>query len=396
MSRRFLFRLHRWLGLALAVPLGLLALTGALLAWEEEIDALLNPAWYRLEARAPLPVFELLERIRPQLPGARLPATLPLEVRAGHPYRLAVEGRDGPVQHLFDPADGRLLGRRSLGQIEFSAAGLMPAVLALHRHLLVPPGPWREPVVQLLGAVALLWGAVLLCGLLAVLPRGGAGWWRRFGVAWRLRPGAAPARREPELHRAGGLWLLLPSLVFAVSGVMFNLQQEVFRPVMAALGLPLPDTGLKRPPLPEPLRQPPVDARAAHAIARRALAAPPGSHGEWLADDRLRYDAVQGVHLLRARTRLDPGERFGTSFVYVDARSGAILKIARRTGTPGGTLSVWLANLHMAGFGSAAYRGAVALFGLALAALCATGVRLFLRRVPRAPAAAVRDGAAGR
>lgn len=380
MLRRLVVPLHRWLGLVLAVLLGLLALTGALLAWEEEIDALLNPQWYRLEARAPLPVFELLERIRPQLPGARLPATLPLQLRAGHPYRLAVEGKDGAVQYLFDPADGRLLGQRALGRADWSAAGLMPTVLALHRHLLVPPGELRKPVVQLLGVVALLWLAEALCGLLMTLPRGRHRWFERFRPAWKIKWSAAAARREHDLHRAGGLWLLLPALMFALSGVMFNLQQEVFRPAMAALGLPLAVTELKRPPLPEPLRQPPVDARAAHAVARQALAAQTNRGDEPPVDDRLRYDAAQGLYLYRARTSLDPGDRFGTSFVYVDARSAAVLKIARRTDTPGGTFSVWLSNLHMAAFDSRSYRAAVAGFGLVLMVLCGTGVRLFLRK----------------
>ena len=50
--RPFLVRLHRWFGLAIALFLFVAGLTGALIAWDHELDAALNPDFYTARSDA--------------------------------------------------------------------------------------------------------------------------------------------------------------------------------------------------------------------------------------------------------------------------------------------------------------------------------------------------------
>jgi uncharacterized iron-regulated membrane protein len=44
--RSWLVRLHRWFGLAIALFLFVAGLTGAVIAWDHELDAALNPVFF--------------------------------------------------------------------------------------------------------------------------------------------------------------------------------------------------------------------------------------------------------------------------------------------------------------------------------------------------------------
>ena len=49
--RKNLLQIHRWLGIALAMLLVITGVTGSLLAFHHEIDALLNPDLHRTEPK---------------------------------------------------------------------------------------------------------------------------------------------------------------------------------------------------------------------------------------------------------------------------------------------------------------------------------------------------------
>lgn len=62
--RRFWFTLHRWIGASLAVLLIPISLSGALLVWHEQIEALLNPQRYAVTGSPILPPSLRLPRKR--------------------------------------------------------------------------------------------------------------------------------------------------------------------------------------------------------------------------------------------------------------------------------------------------------------------------------------------
>src|SRR5260370_29988075 len=96
--RSWLVRLHRWFGLAIALFLFVAGLTGAVIAWDHELDAALNPVVFVAQSSPPaLSPLELANRI--EAPHPRVQVTdLPLAARPGPtvPIRL---GRPNQPRH---------------------------------------------------------------------------------------------------------------------------------------------------------------------------------------------------------------------------------------------------------------------------------------------------------
>ncbi|MGF3870451.1 PepSY-associated TM helix domain-containing protein, partial [Staphylococcus aureus] len=123
--RPFLVRLHRWFGLAIALFLFVAGLTGALIAWDHELDAALNPDFYTARSgAAPLAPLELAARIEAADPRVQV-TYLPLAIEPGHTLQAGVMPRTDPAtgqpyalgfsQIAVDPATGAVQGRREWG-----------------------------------------------------------------------------------------------------------------------------------------------------------------------------------------------------------------------------------------------------------------------------------------
>ncbi|WP_081586939.1 PepSY domain-containing protein [Alloalcanivorax dieselolei] len=82
-----------------------------------------------------------------------------------------------------------------------------------------------------------------------------------------------------------------------------------------------------------------------------------------------------------ARTGSDVNQRFGETWVYVDATTGAPLGHYLPTGeASGNTVTTWLTTLHIAAVGGLPYRIVVTLLGLVVAVLSVTGVIIWGRK----------------
>ena len=113
------FIVHRWLGIGLGVWFALVGLTGAILVFEDPIDAWLNPHLLTSSSRGThLSAQAIVDRAETVFPlglveKIRFPATahqvyrLTLRVK---PRRVGVER----IEAMFDPAAGTYLGARSL------------------------------------------------------------------------------------------------------------------------------------------------------------------------------------------------------------------------------------------------------------------------------------------
>lgn len=95
--RRQFVRLHRWFGVATALFLFMAGLTGAIIAWDHELDAALNPSFFKAHSDAPaLSGLELARRVEAADP--RLQVTyLPLGAEPGHTLQMMVLPRIDPA-----------------------------------------------------------------------------------------------------------------------------------------------------------------------------------------------------------------------------------------------------------------------------------------------------------
>ncbi|HET9640839.1 MAG TPA: PepSY-associated TM helix domain-containing protein [Allosphingosinicella sp.] len=206
--RRLWFQIHKWIGLALALLIVPVSLTGSALVWHDWLDERLNPeraataapslppSAYAAAARRFARPGELLTSLAYPRDGGPVVATF---ARTDQPARAR------PVRILLylDPASGRLLDRAA------SDAGAVRLLHNLHGSLMVP-GVGRQ-IVGWIGVAMLLSS---LTGLWLWWPLSG-----RFtrGLKWRRR-----ATTSANLHHQGGFWIVLPLAVLSFTGAWIS------------------------------------------------------------------------------------------------------------------------------------------------------------------------------
>lgn len=410
--RSALTRLHRWIGLVTAGFLLVAGLTGALLAWYDELDALLAPALLTAAPSAGhaqvLDPLALRARVAQAYPG-RLVHHVPLNQPPGRsavffttplPGDPATRGQP-PVQVLVQPYTGQVLGARVLGEAVGGAEHLMPFIYRLHHSLALDLAG-----TLVLGAAALLWTVDCFVGLCLTLPGRAAararrpdpapGWLRRWAPAWRMRWSSGGYRRIHDLHRATGLWLWAMLFVFAWSSVAFNLA-PVYDAVMARAGLDSQATTRSLPRVDRPRTEPGLGWPGALAHARQLMRQQALAHGFTVErEDLLHYDAQRAVFSYYVRSSLDVRERVGRTMLAFDADDGQLRRTWLPTGAAhGDTVTSWLTGLHMAAFGGWPLQAFVSAMGLAVALLSVTGVLVWRRKaVARSKARAGRSAGA--
>ncbi len=376
MLRGILVRLHRYAGLTLAAFLIVAGLTGSIIAFNEELDAALNPELFTASARGPaLAPSELARRVERQLPNASV-TLMPLSVPAGAAAVLRVEPKTGTLaydQVFADPVSGKVLGMREWGAARLTRANIIPFIYLLH-YTLQLPGVWG---ILLMGAMGCLWAVDCFIGFALTLPRG-TPFWTKWKTSWRVKRAAGTYRLNLDLHRAGGLWLWGLLLMMAVSGVAMNLPEQVFRPVLSLVATLSPspiEIAAKRPAAKGPAL---IDYDSAVASARAVA----HSRG-WQFTPRnvFHYTAFGAYGVGFSRAGEDGETGLGNSFLYIDDRSGKPnAGEIMGEGTAGDVFAQAQFALHSGRILGLPGRILIALLGLAVAGLSGTGVYIWARK----------------
>lgn len=350
--RRVVRQIHLWLGLGAGGLFVLLGLTGSILAFYPEIDALLHPA-IRVEGSERPDWDRALATVRRAWPEKQGPWRFEV---TGRPGAIAARYYDPPERagHVFrpmmvwlSPDGGRVLRRDYWGEYAVTF------VYDLHFRLLASST----------GGTVLGWSGFVL---LVLLGSGVWAWWPRasWAKALRIKRHAHPQRRLRDWHKLTGLAGLLLLLVLTATGIVLELPDESDR-AFTAVGLPVD-------------RLPVAMTMASHGghragvdqIIAAALGALPGSRIAWIET----APQSGGNFRLRMQVPGDPSSRFPHSFVWVDGGSGQVVQVydARKAG--GGTvLNNWMHPLHDGSAGGLAGRVLVAISGLLPALLFVTG-----------------------
>jgi uncharacterized iron-regulated membrane protein len=381
--RRFFVWLHRWAGLAMALFLILVGLTGSLLAFKSDLERLVCPRIYATPRPGvpPLDLATLAERAETLVPQGRVvtvgliepdQALVVFEPRedaaTGKPYELDF------VQLFVDPWSGEELGRRRPGDLSQGLINLMPFIYELHYTLaLGASGAW------VLGIVALVWTIDCFIGFYLTLPVSSGAFWRRWKPAWLVKWKAGAYRLNSDLHRAGGLWVWLMLLVFAWSSVMLNLPQ-LYNWVTGAVFdyqiLPEENTAMR----PPPNKIPRLDFRAAVSTGGRLMAEQATKYGFSVERAVMLY-RMNGVYSYFVKSSRDIRDKLGLTYINFDADTGALISLELPTGQhSGNTVSAWLYGLHMADVFGLPYRIFVCVLGLVITILSVTGVYIWWKK----------------
>ena len=299
--------LHRYIGLVMAGLLLIAGLTGALLAWYDQLDSVFAPTMYQLAPQQigtiALDPLVLRERVLAAHPEVEI-NFLALHLEPGKPLRMNVQARPSSEadevkelandQWFIDPYSGAVVAKRQWGDISQGLKNLMPFVYRLHYSLaLGVVGGYA------FGIVALLWTLDCFIGAYLTFPprkrrrakstktQSGKNWWQRWLPAWRVRWHSSRYKINFDLHRAGGLWPWAMLLVLAWSSVAFNLS-EVYEPVMRTL-LTHQSESDDLPELSEPRKEPAINWANAHAIGRQLMAKQARQKGFEVNHEQLLY-----------------------------------------------------------------------------------------------------------
>ncbi|MDF8334467.1 PepSY-associated TM helix domain-containing protein [Novosphingobium cyanobacteriorum] len=363
--RRAAMRLHLWLGLWLGALFVLQGLTGSVLVWYVEIDALLHPQQASAGMATPAGwdrAIATLRRDHPAWTG---------------PWRLEVTGRPGPIPARYYGKTSMDAGRFAPPMAWLSPDGArvlrrdrwgdhaMTWIYDLHYRLLL--GPTAGTV---LGYVSLALAVLLFTGLAAWWPKGS---WKK---ALLFKRGAPPLRALRDWHKLAGLGGLPLLAMLAVTGAALELPKETGALLTTLLGrapgVPVPESDVQAdwsaPTIP------PSKAAAA------ALAALPSARLAWIEAPGPGHTPYR----LRLQLPGDPSRRFPHSWVLVDQHSGRVLSVADATRS-GAQVTVlnWLHPLHDGSAGGMPLRAALVLAGLMPLALFTTGWLRWRRRKAR-------------
>jgi uncharacterized iron-regulated membrane protein len=364
--KRWWLRLHRWSGLLIAAVVLVIGGTGAVIAYQAEVDGWLNADLLRVEPAAgarPIPLDPLVAAAESTRSGMRA-SGVRLPQSPDESVEISVEPHGAPDfsgHYVYvDRVRGEVLGSRPFDPDPWSRRGLVASLYEAHYSLAASrAGVW------LVSAVAAAWLVVTGLGLVLALPRSGQEWRRVL----RMRPRATPTQFNLGLHRLIGLLIAPVLAVVLVTGIALNLAPQ-------AAGL------LQR--LSPLTFEPALPARAAPASADPigwqtaldvATAAQPAA-----TPYSLYLDPQRGVYVVRLRETAAIHRR-GQVRVYVDARDATVLAIWNpRSGSGGDRVWAWQNPLHSGHAFGAPGRLLVFLAGLAAVLCVLTGVPLWLAR----------------
>jgi uncharacterized iron-regulated membrane protein len=373
--RPLLVVLHRWLGLGTALFLMLAGLTGALIAWDHELDSRLNPAMFRQVGEGalhtPLALATALEAADPRIQVRYLP----LALEPGHSLCLFVDPRPGQTlevsQLCLDPASGAITGQRLWGAPVLDRLHLMPFIYKLHYSLHLPALGGFEAGIWLMGLVGMVWVLDSLVALVLSFPTR-AGWRKSFAFRWK----EGGYRFQFDLHRSGGVWLFPLLLVLATTSVAMNLGEQVMKPLVGWFS-PLTPSPLQR--TPPATTEPPMSREQAVALARQEAR----RRGWPQAAGGLFHMAPAGVYGVGF---FAPGDdhgdgSLGNAWLYLDDRSGQLLGVqVPGEGSAGDVFMQSMFPLHSGRILGLPGRVLVSALGVGVAGLGLTGLIIWARK----------------
>lgn len=360
MATRLYGIVWRWHFLAgvIACPiLFVIAITGALWAFQPELDRWANPELLAVEPAGPLrPIDELIAAAPPTC----TPLGINLPGRRDRPAVVyCVEGTRREV--YVDPYRATLLGERSAGSSFFGV------VFGLHWDLLL-----GDP-----GRIAIEWASswallLLLSGAVLWWPRGK----RRGGGVWWPRRAISGRQWLRDLHAVVGAYAVPVLLAITATGLMWTLLAGQRR------WHPLTEDAVH-----ETWEHPPHSTASpgARRIGAEAAAAAAGIDR---ATERLAYYLALPATPEAPYTFLRYDDRYESpsvaSSVWVDAYSGKrLIELGWADRSVAGKLDSTAYGIHIGTILGLPGRILACLAALILAALCVTGPWMWWKRRPR-------------
>lgn len=364
--RRLWLNVHLWIGVGLAVLLIPISISGGLLVWHDEIDALLTPQRYAVSgAQVALPPSAYLAKAIEAVAAdpAKLQATgLRYPEQPGWPVRVVTRaaqveagGRPRFVTVFLDPPTAAVLD-----VMEFRNS-LIGFLHVFHENLTIPQYSGR----QIVG-----WAGV---GMLILSLTGIWLWWPRNGSLLRALRWTRSSRFTFNLHNMLGFWIALPLAAVSLTGIYLSFPQTA-RSMMSSMATMSPQ-GQRGGFAAEVATRTELTADRALQIA---LAAAPNATPATLFLPTVQRGGGGNNNTLAWRIQLTPATGNEPVTVMVDDRGG------RATMAPpaqsGDRAASWIRWIHEGSHSGPVWRAIVFLTGIFPTIFAVTGVIMWLRK----------------
>jgi len=344
-----LLKVHLWVGMAAALFLFGLGLSGALLNFEDIIDPALNArVWYVKPQGTPLKLTQITQVIRQGFPQSTI-EELVLPQKPDDTVKIIVlqpNGRDLGI--LVNPHTGEIVGRSD------QLFRPMLLIREFHTHLLIP----RRSGHLILTIAA--------CCLLGLAVTGIVLWWPRKIFVLR---GGRLHNVVFDLHQVLGLWSSACVLLFAMTGIAIEFEDQVTRWAFAVSHMQ---------PAPWPSPKPP------------AAGVPPLSPDELLAKAESIAPGARPIVLDFGDSPNDPvlvimkfpEDYLGRTHVILDRYAGNVLRFDNTRAMPVALkyARMWNQEIHTGNIFGWPTRIFASIFSLAVAVLAVTGPWIWWNR----------------
>lgn len=210
--KKIIQKIHLWLGLSSGLVVFILALTGCIYAFQQEIEDATQPfRFVKAENRAFLPPTYLKEIAEHALPHKNLHA-IQYADKSHAAQAIYYSGGENPYYYIvyLNPYSGKIL------EVQNANAGFFRWVLNGHYYLWLPP-QIGQPVVA---SATLIFLVLCITGLILWWPKNKKVFQQRTTVKWS----AKWRRKNYDIHAAFGFYSLFFALIFAVTGLVWGFQ----------------------------------------------------------------------------------------------------------------------------------------------------------------------------
>ena len=200
-------RIHLWLGLLSGIIVFIVAITGCIYVFHDEIKDVVYD-WRKVEIRD-----------QPFIAPSKLQANIALEFPSASSNFMLYPGKDRPVaifgiaegeEYYFylDPYNGKFLAVQNLHENFFDI------ILHLHMYLLLP----EEIGKQVIGISTIIFVIMLITGIILWWPKKLKNFRKSLKIKWNSRW----RRLNYDLHNIGGFYLHILALIIAITGLTFS------------------------------------------------------------------------------------------------------------------------------------------------------------------------------
>lgn len=204
-------KIHLWLGLTSGLAVFVIAITGCLYAFQEEIQNLTQP--YRFVEHQDVPVLppsKLKAIAEKELPGKTIHAVL--YAKPGNAAQVIFYNLEPEYYYLIylNPFTGEVL------KVKDAQAGFFPFILDGHFYLWLP----REIGQPVVATLTLIFTAMLISGIVLWWPKNKKAAGQRFSIKWSARW----RRKNYDLHNVLGFYASWVAIILVVTGLVWGFE----------------------------------------------------------------------------------------------------------------------------------------------------------------------------